>query len=183
MHIMTLGFGFSNMQMMPALLETKPGVCWHFIPNCYETESCVCVGCGGGSVCLLALSTKARWKIAWSYKQQIGNLIKIWCAQTRAYHCFSCVNLGFLGFNLRVFFSFKSAFSWIISWPILVGSMNTSGLWFQNCWFELSHLSVGSLLVLNYKKPTSMDLEYYIHHGNKQKKSHDISNLTLFISI
>lgn len=83
---------------------------WDYIPNCYETESCVCVGCGGGSVCLLALSTKARWKIAWSYKQQIGNLIKIWCAQTRAYHCFSCVNLGFLGCQLRVFYSFKVGF-------------------------------------------------------------------------
>lgn len=109
MHIVTLDFGVSPCKLCQ--------LCWR--PNLVSVDiwfpiatkqSCVCVGCGGGSVCLLALSTKARWKIARSYKQQIGNLIKIWCAQTRAYHCFSCVNLGFLGCHLRVFFSFKVDF-------------------------------------------------------------------------
>lgn len=132
--IMTLKFGFSPCKLCQ--------LCWR--PNLVSADilfptatkqrvACVC-GMWWGSVCLLALSTKARWKIAWSYKQQIGNLIKIWCAQTRAYHCFSCVNLGFLGCHLRVFFSFKVSFflNHFISF-VLVGSMNTSGLWFQNC--------------------------------------------------
>lgn len=45
--------------------------------NSHETQSCVrvCRTCGG-KVCLVALSTKVRWKIAWFYKQHPGNLIK-----------------------------------------------------------------------------------------------------------
>lgn len=109
MHIMTLGFGFSTCKLCQ--------LCWR--PNLvsidilFPTATKQRVACVwdvvGGVFAYLLCQQKHIGKLH-GYKQQIGNLIKIWCAQTRAYHCFSCVNLGFLGCHFRVFFSFNVGF-------------------------------------------------------------------------